>query len=476
MSYRRRLMLLAAVAVTLAVALASVVTYVSVRAQLRDSVDDGLRSLASRVNTAPVPAEDPAPRRLNIDEQRRRRFLLLLPSSPLGEQDGYAQVVSSAGRIQPPQGQPARLAAGPRVIAVAQGRAQPFFYDSELSGTQVRVYVASFADGQALQAARSLEEVNGTMRRLAAVLAVVSLVGVGLAALLGGFVGRSALQPFRRLMRGTRYVAATQDLSRRVEAVGDDELASLARSFNAMLEALAESRRAQRQLIADASHELRTPLTTVQANVELLARADELPPAERAQLREDLLSQLRELTALVGDLVELAREHPPEADLEDLELDALVAGCVERARARSPRATFQSALTPCRVKGDRIRLERAVMNLLDNARKWSPPGCSVYVTVADGAIVVRDEGPGIDPTDLPYVFDRFYRSADARRLPGSGLGLAIVRQVAEMHGGAVWATAPQHGPGAELHLQLPALPALDGQLTSATSTTGPTSS
>jgi two-component system, OmpR family, sensor histidine kinase MprB len=478
MSYRRRLMLLAALAVSLAVALASVVTYVSVRAQLRDSVDDGLRSLAGRVNTAPLPPSDePAPRRLNIDEQRRRSFLLLLPSSPLGEQAGYVQVVSSAGRIQPQAGERRpRLAAGPRVIEVAQGSAEPFFYDSELSGTQVRVYVSRFADGQALQAARSLEDVNSTMRRLAAVLAVVSLAGIGLAALLGGFVGRSALQPVRRLMRGTRYVAATQDLSRRVEAVGDDELAGLARSFNAMLEALAESRRAQRQLIADASHELRTPLATVQANVELLSRASELPPEERVQLREDLLSQLRELTALVGDLVELAREQPPEAELEELELDGLVAGCVERIRARSPRVEFQCALAPCRVKGDRIRLERAVMNLLDNARKWSPPGSSVFVTVADGAVVVRDEGPGIDPTDLPYVFDRFYRSADARRLPGSGLGLAIVRQVAEMHGGAVWATAPQHGPGAELHLQLPALPALDAQLTSATSTPDPTSS
>jgi two-component system sensor histidine kinase MprB len=475
MSYRRRLMLLAALAVTLAVALASVVTYVSVRAQMRDSVDDGLRSLASRVGTAPLPqSTGTSQRRLDLDEQERRRFLLLLPSSPLGEQDGYAQVVSSAGRIQPPEGQPARLAAGPRVIAVAQGRADPFFYDSELGGTQVRVYVAQFADGQALQAARSLEEVNSTMRRLAAVLAAVSLAGVVLAALLGGFVGRSALRPVRRLMRGTRYVAATQDLSRRVEAVGDDELAGLARSFNAMLEALAESRRAQRQLIADASHELRTPLTTVQANVELLSRASELPPEERHQLREDLLSQLHELTALVGDLVELAREHPPDADLEELELDVVVATCVERARARTPRVDYTTELAPTRIKGDRVRLERAVMNLLDNACKWSPPDATVHVTLTDGEVVVRDEGPGIDPADLPYVFDRFYRSADARRLPGSGLGLAIVRQVAEMHGGAVWATAPPHGPGAELHLQLPALPV--AQLTSATSTTGPTSS
>jgi two-component system sensor histidine kinase MprB len=476
MPYRRRLMLLAALAVTLAVALASVAVYVSVRAQLRDSVDDNLRSLAGSVATQPEPQEGLTPRRLDPDLERRR-FLLLLPASPLGVKAGYAQVVSSAGRIQPPPDQKALLAAGPRVLAVAQGQGQPFFYDSQLSGTQVRVYVARFVEGQALQVARSLEDVNATMRRLTVVLVLVSLAGVGLAALLGGLVGRSAMRPVRRLTRGTRYVAVTQDLSRRVEAIGDDELASLARSFNSMLEALAESRRAQRQLIADASHELRTPLTTVQANVELLARGGELGADERRQLREDLLAQLRELTALVGDLVELARERPPESGLEELSLDVLVGVCVERARAREPRASFICALRPCRVRADRPRLERAITNLLDNARKWSPAGGSVEVEVADGELVVRDEGPGIDEADLPYVFDRFYRSADARRLPGSGLGLAIVRQVAEMHGGAVWAAPPRIGRGAELHLRLAALrPNGQRDVTSATSTPSPTSS
>ena len=476
MSYRRRLMLLAALAVSLAVALASVAIYVSVRAQLRDSVDDNLRSLAGSVATEPEPPQEGlTPRRLD-PELERRRFLLLLPASPLGVNEGYAQVVSSAGRIQPPPDQEALLAAGPRVVAVAQGQARPFFYDSRLSGEQVRVYVARFVEGQALQVARSLKDVNATMRRLTVVLVLVSLAGVGLAALLGGLVGRSAMRPVRRLTRGTRYVAATQDLSRRVEAIGDDELASLARSFNAMLEALAESRRAQRQLIADASHELRTPLTTVQANVELLAGGSELGADERHQLREDLLAQLRELTALVGDLVELARERPPESALEELDLDALVAACVDRARARGPRVTIVSALQPCRVRADRPRLERAITNLLDNARKWSPKGGTVEVELADGELVIRDDGPGIDKADLPYVFDRFYRSADARRLPGSGLGLAIVRQVAEMHGGAVWAAPPRGGRGAELHLRLPALPA-NGHpaVSSPMSTTGPTS-
>jgi len=476
MSYRRRLMLLAALAVSLAVALASVAIYVSVRAQLRDSVDDDLRSLAGRVDTEPEPQEGLTPRRRDPGLERQR-FLLQLPASPLGEKEGYAQVVSSAGRIQPPPDLQALLAAGPRVVAVAQGREQPFFYDAQLSGTEVRVFVSRFVEGQALQVARSLDDVNATMRRLTVVLVLVSLAGVGLAAVLGGLVGRSAMRPVRRLTRGTRYVAATQDLSRHVEAVGDDELASLARSFNAMLEALAESRRAQRQLIADASHELRTPLTTVQANVELLARGSDLGEHERNQLREDLLAQLRELTALVGDLVELARERAPESELAELRLDTLVAACVDRARAREPRATFTCTLRPCRVRADRPRLERAITNLLDNARKWSPPGGAVEVEVSDGELVVRDEGPGIDDADLPYVFDRFYRSADARRLPGSGLGLAIVRQVAEMHGGAVWAAPPRSGRGAELHLRLAALPA-NGQpdVTSATSMPSPTAS
>jgi two-component system sensor histidine kinase MprB len=483
MSFRRRIVLLAALAVAVAVVLGSVITYVSVRTQLRESVDDRLRALSEEVLTEPGPRSSSGAPMPPIDRgSGRRNFRLLLPSSPLGERDGYAQVVSSAGRITAPAGQPSRLEAGARVIAVAQERSAPFFYDSRLGGTEVRVYVSPFVAGQALQTARSLETVNATMAQLAWVLALVSAGGVGIAALLGSLVGRSALAPVRRLTRGTRYVAATQDLSRRVEAVGDDELASLARSFNSMLAALAESRRAQRQLIADASHELRTPLSTVQANVELLSRASELPEHERRQLREDLLSQLRELTLLIGDLMELARERAPESELEVLDLAHVAAGCVERARAHSPGVRFECDLHPSAVRADRARLERAVANLLDNAAKWSPAGGRVEVEVAAGELVVRDEGPGIPDGDRPYVFDRFYRSAESRRLPGSGLGLAIVRQVAEMHGGTAWASAARDGAGAELHLRLPASDG-DGEgngvpepATSATSRPSPTAS
>lgn len=462
MSLRRRIVLLPAIAVAAAVALASIVTWVSVRAQLRSSIDGGLRTLSSDVLTAPLGSGQPSrtPQTLLDRPAERRKFLLLLPSSPLGEQDGYAQVVSSAGQIQGPAslppGQQVKLAAGPRVLAVAQGHAPAFFYDDRLGGADVRVYVSPFGPGQALQAARTLEEVNATTGRLGWVLLVVSLSGVGLAILLGRWVGRAAMRPVVRLTGGARYVAATQDLSQRVEAVGDDELASLARSFNSMLEALTESRRAQRQLVADASHELRTPLTTVQTNVELLARAHEMPEEDRRQLREDLVSQLHELTGLVGDLVELARERAPESELERLDLAALVTVCVARARSRAPGLRFELQATPTMVRADRGRLERAVINLLDNAAKWSPEGGRIDVAVRNGELMVRDQGPGIPEEDRAHVFDRFYRAAESRGLPGSGLGLAIVRQVAEMHGGAAWA-APAPSRGAELHLRLPVL-------------------
>ncbi len=139
--------------------------------------------------------------------------------------------------------------------------------------------------------------------------------------------------------------------------------------------------------------------------------------------------------------------------LEELRLDELVADVVERARRRHPAREFRLQSEPALVCGIGSRLDRAVANLLDNAQKWSPPGEPVEVRVAGGGVTVRDHGPGFAEADLPHVFERFYRSASARRLPGSGLGLAIVRQIAEAHGGSVSAEAAPGG-GALLRLRL----------------------
>ena len=167
-----------------------------------------------------------------------------------------------------------------------------------------------------------------------------------------------------------------------------------------------------------------------------------------------MVAQLGELTVLVTDLVDLARGDEPALVAEDVRLDMLVADAVERARRHAPDKAFFAELDPSLVKGVPARLDRAVMNLLDNAAKWSPPGGQIEVHVRDGELSVRDHGPGIEEADLPYVFDRFYRAAEARGLPGSGLGLAIVRQVADSHGGTVTAERAQGG-GARLRLKLP---------------------
>jgi two-component system sensor histidine kinase MprB len=281
------------------------------------------------------------------------------------------------------------------------------------------------------------------------------LGGVALAGGLGFAVSRAATRPLARLTGAAERVTATGELHHRIPEGTDDEPGRLAAAFNAMLAALEGSRDAQRQLVADASHELRTPLTAIRANIELLERAPGLPPGERAAMLASARGQLEDLTVLVGDLVDLARpgERPVEPP-EDLRLDELVADAVERARVHAPATAFELTAEPCVVRARRGRLARAVGNLLDNAVKWSPPGAPVEVRVQDGEVTVRDHGPGIAKTDLPHVFDRFYRAPSARGLPGSGLGLAIVKHVADAHRGTVSAeTAP--GGGTLLRLALP---------------------
>ena len=146
---------------------------------------------------------------------------------------------------------------------------------------------------------------------------------------------------------------------------------------------------------------------------------------------------IEELSILVGDLIQAARDGRSVDAREGLGLDELVAAAVERAKQRAPELRFESRLEPFRLSGARSRLERAIDNVLDNAIKWSPPHGTIEIRLADGTLTVRDHGPGIPEADLPHVFDRFYRAPAARALPGSGLGLAIVKQSVDDHGGTV---------------------------------------
>jgi two-component system, OmpR family, sensor histidine kinase MprB len=298
---------------------------------------------------------------------------------------------------------------------------------------------------------------------------IIAAAGIALAALLGVLVARTALAPIARFTRQTERIAANPErLDReRIDVHGGDELARLAQTFNRTLDALEESVQSQRNLVADASHELRTPIATIRANLQLMRDEKLLSPEDRDALRTDIIDELDELTALVGDVVELARGSKLSAAPGEVRVDEIVSAAIDRARRRSPELTIDVGLDPTLVYGEGDRIARAVANLLDNAAKYGGSDGRVEVGLHDGTLTVRDHGPGFDASDLPFVFDRFHRARDARSKPGSGLGLAIVRQAAEAHGGFVEASnAPGGGAlirvsfGSRLELDEPALPQL----------------
>ena len=443
MSFRTRLTLAAAAAVAVAVVAASAITYAVVRNELRGEVDE---TLQSRAETLP---------RLRILGDPQGEQFLGIPPERFGGVAVFTQLVRDDGAAVTPPETAAELPVSERALRAARGEVDgPFYEDANVEGTHVRVLTIPLADeGYALQVARSLEEVDRVLGRVSRILIVVALVGIGIAAGLGLLVARAVLAPVQRLTRTAEEVSETRDLSRRIDASGNDELSRLAATFNTMLGALEDSAQAQRQLVSDASHELRTPLTSLRTNIEVLARDQALPPGDREQLLQDVTDQLAEMTALIAELVELARGDQAPAESEDVRLDLVTAEAIERTRRNRPGVTFDAALEETLIRGVPATIERAISNLLDNAAKWSPPGGQVQVTVRDGAVTVRDHGPGIAADDLPYVFDRFYRAPAARGLPGSGLGLAIVRQVAEAHGGTVTAE-PADGGGTRLRLTL----------------------
>ena len=363
-----------------------------------------------------------------------------------GEARGYVQLVRTDGTVLVPPRQEVEIPVderGPR--GRRRGRVQPSGGTSTVDGTHLRVFTFAYGPDAAVQVARPLTEVDESLRRIGLVLLLIAAGGIVIAAGLGLVVARAALSPVRRLTETVERVSETQDLSERIEVSGNDELSRLAASFNAMLGALEESTRAQRQLVADASHELRTPLTSVRTNIEVLAGDRMLPPEERTRLLSDVVEQLGEMTTLIAELIELARAEQMTVEPEDVRLDLLVENAVERARRNRPEVVYTVDLEPATVSGVPATIERAVGNLLDNAAKWSPTGGQVEVVLRDGQLTVRDHGPGIADEDLPYVFDRFYRARAARGMPGSGLGLAIVRQVAESHGGDVVAERAEGG-------------------------------
>jgi len=444
MSLRTRVTAFTAVCVGSAVALVSLAGFFTVRTSLYDQLDTTLLQRADSLRDTLANAEQ----------------LGGIPTSFFSAADIRVGLLDGTGRYVVG----GDLALGPDELAVARGQ-QPQSLRTD-HARDLRVAAVPAGPGAALVVARGLDATRTTLSRLGLVFILVGGAGVLLAAAAGTAVAQAGLRPVQRLTEATERVARTGDLQP-IAISGDDELARLTGSFNSMLAALAESQERQRRLVADAGHELRTPLTSLRTNLELLAASDRpdapsLSEQDRKEISADVRAQVEELSTLVGDIVELAREDAPQVVHEPVELPEVVERALARAGRRVPGVRFEVDLVPWSLLGDANALERAVLNLLDNAAKWSPSDATVTVRLAPtgrgtAALDVADAGPGIAESDLPYVFERFYRSPAARTQPGSGLGLAIVAQVAARHGGNVRASRSPAG-GALMTLELPGRP------------------
>jgi two-component system, OmpR family, sensor histidine kinase MprB len=376
----------------------------------------------------------------------------------------YTQVVTESGAVWAPPGDLRLLTPSAAAIGVAAmpagsagsagDRDDSFYAVARINGIRAMVLTERLAPGLAIQVAEPLTATDQEVATVGATLALLSVVGVVVATLLGWAVARAGLAPVARLASVAEEVTLTGDPSRRVEVQRGDELGRLATSFNAMLSALQRSLDAQRRLVSDASHELRTPLASLRLNADLLAAHPEIPAAERAEVLDRVTDQAAELSRLVANVTDLARGEPPSKDRSLVRLDAVTSDALEAARRDWPKTEFDADLADCTVDGSADRLRVAVKNLLDNAAKFGPPQGPVQVRLADGELTVRDHGAGIAPEDLPFIFDRFYRAPSSRAAPGSGLGLAVVREIALGHGGTIAAESAPHA-GTILRLTIP---------------------
>jgi two-component system sensor histidine kinase MprB len=455
LSLRARLGVLVAAAVAVTVVAVSAISWNITRADLYDQFDARLQSYAQLAAKTSSPAEALAT--LQSTETRG-------PGMGSGRGGGLTvQFLSATGEITGTAGAKPVIPVLPPDAPVASGQLDRASDVRRIEGDRFRVWTAQRAGGGAVQVAQDSEDVEDTLARLGFWLIVVSVAGVLGATLVGRAIARSALQPVDDLTAAAENVARTQELSAAIDVTASGEIGRLSTAFNAMLGALSRSRDEQRRLVEDAGHELRTPLTSLRNNIELLIHAEanpqrQLPAEDRSRLLADLDTQAVELSALIGELIELSTgERPSEAE-ERVALADVVGSAVERARSRWPVVSFEADLAGADVLARPAALERAVLNVLDNAAKWSPAGGTVRVTMSVTSVAVRvrvdDEGPGIAEADLPHVFERFYRADAARALPGSGLGLAIVEQVLVQHGGRAEA-ARADGGGARFDLVLP---------------------
>ena len=448
MRLQTRLALLFGAVVTAAAAAMGVLSYLAIAERLAAQVDESLVEVSAPL--AEELAEGRMPRDLGEDGGSRRgpdSRGLLLPT----------QVLLVDGTVVPAATSEVLLPVDAADVALARSRTPAqAFRDVTIEGVAYRMVTETDgAANGAVQVGRDVTENAEVLAALAGLLALIGALVAVSAALAGWGLARRSAARLVQLTAAAEEVSSTGRLDVPVPTGGSDEIGRLGTAFDAMLLRLGQAREDQQRLVQDAGHELRTPLTSLRTNVHLLGQFDAMPEQTRARVIADLQGETRELTHLVNEIVDLAASGPQDAPTKPVVLADVARSVAARAERRTGRR-IDLDLDDSVVAGRPGPLERAIWNLVENATKFSPGGTAVGLTVQRGRVLVRDHGPGIDPADLPHVFDRFYRSTSARSMPGSGLGLAIVRDVVDSLGGHVFAgTSPQGG--AEIGFQLPVL-------------------
>jgi two-component system sensor histidine kinase MprB len=446
---RRRLTTLTAAAVAIAVVGVSLAAWLLLRLEMRNEVAGDLGQQADDISQHYDPTKLASP-----------------PAWARSDVSTLFGVVEPSGHSRHPHFQSLTLPVTETDVEVALGDSPPVMRDVTIHHVHYMMITQHSVRGDAVQLAADMTDQDDTLTHFAVLLLGADAVAIVVAAALGYGLTVAGLQPVHRVASAAAHVAATQDLHAAVPISPHEtaEVASVAASVNQMLTALGMSREAQRQLVDDASHELATPLTSLRTNVNLLLRAERNPErqlsgADRQRLLTDIEAQMGELDQLIEEVVDVARDPGYGEEITELDLADVVRAAVTRARARTPEVTFALTEQSVPIIGKRGSLERAVLNLLDNAAKWNPPGEPVYVDIQRlaglASITVTDRGPGVPDADLERVFERFHRTDDARALPGSGLGLAIVRQVVLSHGGHAWLSRRVEG-GTVAHIAMPA--------------------
>lgn len=451
MNLRARLALwMGALAAAVAIAVA-ITGYQATSGRLRTEVDSSLTEYARRLEGPDATLASDLCRSAGAVAGRWRTSdrnpLLALPGATIQCLGPDGEVIARAVDGALPVGDLDRAAAAG---AVRTSFTRTISGSSGITARMITIPV----NGGAVQLARTTVETERVLAalRIRYLLLVAGITAVAAAA--GAAIARRVTSPVLTLTDITERIAAEARLDLDVPPNdGTDEVGRLSRSFAGMLDALRRSRSQQQNLVQDAGHELRTPLTSLRANVDTLRRHPDLGGVARDELLADLDSELRELTTLTNELVNLAADVSPDEAITEVDLAEVVSRSAARVRRRTGREV-RVEQTPSPLLGRPRQLARMVDNLLDNAAKFSPESSPIEVTIRPGLLAVRDYGGGITPTDMPHVFERFYRSAEARATNGSGLGLAIVREIAARHGGTVSAMNHPEG-GAGIVVRLP---------------------